>query len=175
MTFERGVNCCVDIGVESPPNLGLDTWRCLDANPDVSQRYSVARPVASRPVGLRGRGHNRIPPTCWNPVRTSTGSAIPARRCSLLIWCFIPSQSHPGAAIVISTLIWARHFTTVQTTARIAPARRIRLIRRARVGPMFRRLCNERHDVLPGTVTSSSGSTPRAVVAVPGITRVLCL
>lgn len=98
MPFERGVNCCVDIGVESPPNLGLDTWRCLDANPDVSQRYSVARPVASRPVGLRGRGHNRIPPTCWNPVRTSTVSAIAARRCSLLIWCFIPSQSHPRSS-----------------------------------------------------------------------------
>jgi hypothetical protein len=93
MPFERGVNRSIDIGAESPPNLRLDTWRWLDANRDVSQRCSVARPVASCPVGLRQRGHNQIPPTTWNTPRLNVCDIDGGLECLCL-----SADSHLGSS-----------------------------------------------------------------------------
>jgi hypothetical protein len=64
--FQRGVDCDVDIGVEGSPDHDVNTWRCMNADCDVSQcNRPVAWPVAPGPVRLRQRGHGDSLGVVW--------------------------------------------------------------------------------------------------------------
>lgn len=64
--FQRGVDCDVDIGVEGSPDLDINTWRCMNADCDVSQcNRPVAWPVAPGPVRLRQRGRDDSLGVLW--------------------------------------------------------------------------------------------------------------